>query len=304
MKATVAICTWNRADLLEKTLAQMQRLNVPDGIQWELLVVNNNCTDNTDEILNRYSTSLPLRRLLEPNAGLSNARNCAIRAAQGELLLWTDDDVLVDPDWLQRYILAFSEFPKATFGGGTIAPWFSISPPKWAESNLDLLQGAFAIRQLGTQLRILDETESVFGANMAFRTSALREIQFDPNLGVVGGQRICGEEVEVINRLRKSGGVGLWVGNAKVKHFIPRERISAAYIRKVAVGYGKAIAHQSPDSSVASLFGRPRWALKKYVQHRAIELACRPFRNRRWLRSLQEAGICSGIIDYHCRQNA
>ena len=74
----------------------MRKLQIPDGVDWELLVVNNNCTDKTDEVIARHSEVLPLRRLLELKPGLSNARNCAVEAAQGQLLIWTDDDVLVD----------------------------------------------------------------------------------------------------------------------------------------------------------------------------------------------------------------
>ena len=61
-RVTVAICTWNRADLLDRTLAQMHRLWIPEGVTWELLVVNNNCTDHTDEVINRHAAALPLRQ--------------------------------------------------------------------------------------------------------------------------------------------------------------------------------------------------------------------------------------------------
>src|SRR5688500_2534010 len=77
MDATIAICTWNRSDLLEKTLIQMQQLVVPKGTSWEIVVVNNRCTDNTDEILAKYAGALPLRRVFEDKQGQSHARNAA-----------------------------------------------------------------------------------------------------------------------------------------------------------------------------------------------------------------------------------
>src|SRR5260370_34261599 len=106
MRASVIICTWNRPRLLDQTLEQMARLRLPPDVAWELLVVNNNCTDQTDTVLRRHQSRLPLRRILEPRQGLSHARNAAAAAARGEILLWTDDDVLVDRDWLAAYLLA------------------------------------------------------------------------------------------------------------------------------------------------------------------------------------------------------
>src|SRR5437899_2703201 len=103
MRVTVVICTWNRARLLDRTLTAMRRLRIPEATQWELLVVNNNCTDDTDEVIEKHLTHLPIRRLVEPEQGHSNARNRALTVATGDLILWTDDDVEVDPEWLLAY---------------------------------------------------------------------------------------------------------------------------------------------------------------------------------------------------------
>ena len=85
MHVTVAICTWNRARLLDQTLTGLHALRIPEGITWELLVVNNRSTDDTDAVISRHADTLRLRRLCEPKQGLSNARNCAVRAARGDL---------------------------------------------------------------------------------------------------------------------------------------------------------------------------------------------------------------------------
>ena len=114
VSVTVAICTWNRAPLLDRTLVEMRKLRIPPGVEWELLVMNNNCTDNTDQVIARHADHLPIRRLFEPKQGLSNARNCTVRAAEGEFLLWTDDDVLVDPKWLESYVDAVQRWPTAS----------------------------------------------------------------------------------------------------------------------------------------------------------------------------------------------
>lgn len=89
MRITVAVCTWNRARLRDQTLAAMRQLQVPAGVEWELLVVNNNCTDATDDVIERHSTHLPIRRLFEVKQGHSHARNRAVAEATGELIVWT-----------------------------------------------------------------------------------------------------------------------------------------------------------------------------------------------------------------------
>jgi glycosyltransferase involved in cell wall biosynthesis len=107
MHVTVAICSWNRARRLVQTLDSLTALAVPDGVDWELLVVNNNCTDDTDRVVASFTDRLPLRLLHEPTPGLSCARNRAVQHAAGEYILWTDDDVVVDSAWLTSYHRAF-----------------------------------------------------------------------------------------------------------------------------------------------------------------------------------------------------
>ena len=131
MLVTVAICTWNRGKLLDQTLTQLRHLRIPEGVTWELLVVNNNCTDDTDAVIARHERHLPLRRLFEPKQGHSNARNCAVDHARGEYLIWTDDDVTVCREWLQVYEAAFEAHPEAAFFGGPIRPRFEGNPPRW-----------------------------------------------------------------------------------------------------------------------------------------------------------------------------
>src|SRR5688500_7453586 len=104
LTVTVAICTWNRAPLLRLTLERLTALRIPNGITWELLVVNNCCTDETDQVVQEYSDRLPVRILHEPTPGQSYARNLVLRQSQGELILWTDDDVLVDERWLETLV--------------------------------------------------------------------------------------------------------------------------------------------------------------------------------------------------------
>src|SRR5689334_13047707 len=107
LKATILICTWNRADSLRRTLESLVAMQPPAPGSWEVLVVNNNSSDDTDATVDGFRDRLPIRRITERAQGLSNARNAGARAAQGEYLVWTDDDVIVDRSWLTKYVEAF-----------------------------------------------------------------------------------------------------------------------------------------------------------------------------------------------------
>ncbi len=136
MLVTVAICTRNRAQQLARTLSSIQRLRLSDEISLELMVINNACTDGTDDVIDDYRSTLPVRRVYVPELGVSNARNASIAAAEGELIIWTDDDVLVHPDWVTEYVRASQEWPKASFFGGTIEPLFEGVVPGWLSPGL------------------------------------------------------------------------------------------------------------------------------------------------------------------------
>jgi glycosyltransferase involved in cell wall biosynthesis len=300
MHVTVAVCTWNRSGLLDQTLAGLRHLRIPAGAEWELLVVNNNCTDDTDAVIARHAPHLPLRRVFEPEQGLSHARNCAVREAGGELLVWTDDDVLADPAWLAAHVQAAADWPKAAFFGGPVAPWFAVPPPGWVARNLDLLACMYAIQQLTAEVRPLAAGESPVGANMAFRTDVLRSCPFDPALGRMGSRLVGGEELDVFDRLRAAGAQGVWVGTARVQHYIPPQRLTRAYVRQWQLGCGRTLVRGNAGRLGKAVWGVPRWALRRYAVSTLKAWCFRPGGGRRWLRAFLDAAHARGVIAEAC----
>jgi glycosyltransferase involved in cell wall biosynthesis len=268
MLVTVAICTWNRAKLLDQTLVRMRELRVSPGVEWELIVVNNNCTDETDAILEAHTGRLPLRYYSEPRPGKSHAANLAVEQARGELIIWTDDDVLVDPEWLAAYVSAAERHPDAAIFGGAIAPWYEVPPPPWVADNLKDLASMLAICDVAGDDRPFALNEFPFGANMAFRTAALRSVRFDPNLGPYKTERILGEETALIQALQKQGHRGVWIPSAKVAHFVTAQRMSYDYVWGYFHGRGRTLVRMDGDSTARLLFGVPRWLLRRYWSHR------------------------------------
>lgn len=261
---TVAICTWNRAALLRQTLERMTALVVPAG-GWELVVVNNNCTDDTDAVLADYAARLPIVRVAEPVPGLSNARNAAVRTARGRHLVWTDDDVLVSAGWLAAYAEAFAGWPDAVVFGGPVAPWFPGPPPAWLTAEWRRLAPAYACIDHGPEPFALDDRRVPFGANMAFRLDALRAHPFDPALGVRPDRRMGGEETAVVRALLAAGEAGRWVPAARVEHWIPPERQTLAWLRRWYEAYGEYLGRFDPAPEPALLLGRPRWRVKQWA---------------------------------------
>ena len=264
-RVTVAICTWNRSALLRPTLEEMTRLEVPPGLAWELLVVNNNCTDDTDRVIADFETRLPVRRLFEPVPGLSNARNCAVVAARGRWIVWTDDDVLVDPSWLAAYARAFDRWPEAAIFGGPISPWFPAPPPDWLTASWPRIANAYACIDYGAEAFELTERRVPFGANIAFRTDRLRAMPFDPERGVKPGSRMGGEETGVVRALLAAGDTGWWVSDARVRHFIPEERQTLDYVREWFDAYGEYLGRYGTEPPAAMIFGKPRWLVRQAI---------------------------------------
>jgi len=303
MHVTVAICTWNRAALLDQTLRQMQHLVIPPSVRWELIVVNNNCSDTTDSVLSKYATVLPLVRLFEQRQGHCFARNCAVRAAQGELLLWTDDDVLVDRNWLAAYVQAAEHWPQADFFGGTIDPWFEREPPAWFKRHWKITRQPYVIRQYGDETRPLAPQESPAGANMAFRTETLRAFPFDERLGRVGDLLAGGDDDDVVDRMRRAGRLGIWVGGARVQHFLPADRLSRSYLRRWYFGAGITQVRKNGKQPVPTIFGVPRWALREYAIARAKLLMLEPVRNAAWIETFRRVHILEGYLWAHLQKN-
>jgi len=294
---TVSICTWNRARLLRETLLRMTELVIPAGVEWELLVVDNNSTDDTPIVLRDFMSRLPLRCVAELRPGVSNARNTAVAEARGTYMLCTDDDVLVDKHWLETYVEAFERHSDAVVFGGPILPWFEGEPPGWLRAVFSKVDAAYAARVFAEGDQPLSDTAMAFGANMAIRTDVLRNHPFDVALGRVEGSLLGGEETAMIRAILATGAKGWWVSAARVQHYIPRARQSTGYLRQWYAGYGRTLVRLDAKAA-ANNRRRPRWIWRELV---VSELR---FRVRRiwappwvWIDDLKRASTARGQFE-------
>jgi len=305
MMITIAICTFNRAESLRRTLDSLAAMQVPDDLLWEVVVVNNNCTDHTDAVISDFAQRLPIRREYEKQPGQSNARNRAIDAAKGDYIIWTDDDVVVDRDWLAAYADAFRHRPDAAVFGGPIRPRYELPAVKWVIDSEALLGGPYCIRDLGDEavpLSILNNRLPL-GANYAIRAMEQRAFRYNPELGLDPVRHRRGDEHDVIQRILDSGAVGYPVPAARVEHCIGRDRQTVRYLAKYFAGAGEQDAfleRRDPKQyNQTRLFGAPRWLWRGLIEGWLL------YRLHRftssgpvWVRHLRAYSYASGAIRY------
>jgi glycosyltransferase involved in cell wall biosynthesis len=299
MRVTVGICTWNRADLLDQTLASLCKLVIPADVQWEVLVIDNHCTDHTPEVTARHAQQLPLRVIRETRPGKSQALNTAVAHLQGELVLWTDDDVIVQPQWLAAYVSASRRFPQASFFGGPIEPWFEVPPPDWMRRVWPRIAAAFATRDLGDSPFPLDHRRLPFGANFAVRIPAQRKYPYDTRLGPQGRMKTAGEETAVILHMLEDGLSGYWIPEARLQHFIPRERLSTTYLRNFYYGLGRtdAVCYSDERLRARLQVSRARGWYRAMFAEARYQLMRRLASPERWIRDLSKCSYYWGRLD-------
>jgi glycosyltransferase involved in cell wall biosynthesis len=297
LSISIGVCTRNRAAMLRTSLYEIRALMIPAGLSWEVLVVDNGSTDDTPTVLELFSTSLPLRVLRLETPGKSHALNYAIAHARSDYMLWTDDDVLVDRQWVVGYLGAFRRWPDAAFFGGPIEPLFEATPPPWLATHWQRVANVFAVRQLGEDEFSFDNQRLPYGANFAVKTSVQRGFLYDPSLGPQPGSEVRGEETQVIRKMLAAGHTGWWVPAAKVRHIVPKHRQSVAYVRQFFIGQGEVQSREFTNANVSRTVG---WRLRLWK--RAITAEAR-YRWRRataspkvWLDALIEAAVAWGRL--------
>ena len=240
MKITVAICTWNRAPVLRRVLESISNASPPRQSAWEILIINNNCTDATDDVAGEFRVRLPIFLHHEKNPGLSNARNKAIEVSSGDYIVWIDDDVTVRRDWIAEFERAFLQWREVSVFGGSIFPALEGDPPLWLRSLRWFFPSSFVIygkRNFPEGPIDLASGKLPFGGNFAVRAEEQRKFRYDRSLGRRPGTLLFAyEETDVIRAILTTGGKGRWVPAAAVDHWIPRSRQTLSYLRIFYLG--------------------------------------------------------------------
>lgn len=293
--ATVTICTRNRSASLAVTLDSLvlaaRRAEAHTGLPFEVVIVDNGSTDDTAKVVASYADRLPIRCINQPVPGLSNARNAGLDAARGRFILWTDDDVLVDEDWLAAYLEAFRDHPEVAVFGGRAVPRYNTPRSEWFIEQEAQLGSLLAIRDTPSWTEV-KPGQLPFGLNYAVRRDVQLRHRYDPNLGVAPGRRIGGEESTMLRAALAEGGKGRWVWGATVYHLIPAQRQSMAYI----LDYYRSQGFLYPRLDITA---PPRTAIPRaaaMIVHKRIMAAARRMAGRPWVSDYVEHARWRGTL--------
>jgi hypothetical protein len=144
--------------------------------------------------------------------------------------------------------------------------------------------------------RAFPAEEWPFGANMAFRRSAVQGLLFDPKLGLVGDNAIRKDETEYCRCLQRSGIAGVWVPSASVHHWVGADRMTLGYVAKYYQGYGRGKVRVTGPSAGRAALGAPLWTYRAYVDAIGRYLWKRLRGREDWLLSFIDAAEARGLI--------
>lgn len=277
LDVSVCICTYNRRDSLLEALRSLAAARIPEEARHEVLVIDNNSSDGTAEaVAGLDEARLPLRYVQETRQGLSHARNRAIIEAKGRVIAFLDDDVVVDADWLANLLRAFDAEPRpAAVGGPARLPADFPRPPWWHE-EFNGVAGHFD--RGGAALRSDDDYRGMIGigANLAFDGRVFEEHGlFRTDLGRAGTSLAMGEELELLDRLRRDDALLVYDPAVVVEHRPDLARITRSYLRRWYFRFGEWRYEVDRERQAVRLLGIPRWRLRQLGEDGA-----------RWLRAL------------------
>jgi glucosyl-dolichyl phosphate glucuronosyltransferase len=279
---TVLICTYNRSRLLEDTLVSLAASEAPDRCRVEIVVVDNNSTDDTAQVVRRAAEHgpWPVRYAVERSQGKSYALNRGLSLSRADVIALTDDDVLPAKDWLVRIVDQFRARDLVFVFGKVLPRWEVPPPPEMLTTPARDIWGPLALIDYGDQLTVYDtasfgDKRLPIGANLAIRRDAIVRVGgWRTDLGKVDNTLIAGEDHELCVRLY-SGGLysGIYDPDVVVRHFVPASRLSRTYFRRWFYWHGRTLARMAAAvyleldlARVPYVAGVPRFIYRELLQ--------------------------------------
>jgi glycosyltransferase involved in cell wall biosynthesis len=264
---SILFATYKRGEILRSTLESLAALE-HCSFQYEIIVVDNACESCTENLVNSYSDRLPLRYLQEPTPGKNSALLTGLAQAAGEILIFTDDDIIAEADWLREFVAGIHRRPDYDLFGGRILP----SLPHGASDELGLLQRTGSFIKSAYVIADWDLPEGpikvghIWGPNMAVRRRVFDSgITFDPNIGPNGNNYIMGSESDFLNRAANQGFKGAYIPSAVVKHQIRPEQLNLSWLAGRAYRWGRGSVRRTPPKSKFQFLNAPLYLYRKCI---------------------------------------
>jgi glucosyl-dolichyl phosphate glucuronosyltransferase len=263
MTLDVVVPTYNRSSLVRKTVASLLRAPVPDGLDVNVFVVDNNSTDDTAKVVRelQQTSTVPVHYVLERTQGSSAARNAGIAAGQGELIGFVDDDEEIDPKWYATACQEFSD-PRVDYIGGPCLLNRDVSFPDWFPPGYHSAVGMIPAKPRGFYGP--DHAGMLNGGNAILRRTVFDRIGvFSMKLGRSAKNLLSEEDADLFRRLQSAGVLGLYVPELIIYHHLHENRLTRGYHRRWA--YWRAVSQGVLDRDVQEkvpyLFGVPRYKI-------------------------------------------
>lgn len=234
-----------------------------DGLDWEVILVDNANNKETARIATTFATSLPLKFLVEKTPGKNSALNTALEQASGELFIFTDDDVIPEASWAKSLIEAAERWQDTDLFGGRILPKYPAGLTVPPINDVDFLAVAYVIADWDLPEGKHFPVTQTWGPNMMVRRRVFDQgMRYNPARGPNGSNYVMGSETEFLKRARKAGYTEVYVPSALVYHQIRPEQLSHSWLFGRAFRIGRTIPYNSVKKPVLKI---RKWMLREFV---------------------------------------
>ncbi len=300
---TILIATRNGEKTLPMTLGSLchQSLSQSD---WKLVVVDNGSTDSTYETLTSFSNRLPLTILREPIAGKNRALNQGMKHIEGDLVLFSDDDVIFNEGWISAHRSAADTFAEFDIFTGPILPLWPSAPSSWILKNVPLAI-TYAITK-GEPAEGECSIGVVWGPNFSVRKSTLESYGLLPeNIGPSGNNYAMGSESSFLYKLAQLGHRSYFIQHASVDHIIRPHQMKREWTLDRAYRFGRGackLQQLNVGESAKEFFGMPRWVVRQLAQSYALRLAALGSSDKAYKHEWQIRYLQGFIYEYRSEQ--
>jgi glucosyl-dolichyl phosphate glucuronosyltransferase len=269
MRLDVIVPTYNRHELLKKTLESLLAGEIPEGLTVSVAVVDNNSSDSTRQTVVAYQPQFAgrLHYIFEKKQGRSHALNAGIAATDGDLVGMVDDDEEIDRLWYRRIYELFSH-ADIDFMGGPYVPNWGGAPPAWLPPSQKGVIGLADARTLRPHPYGTSDAE-LLGGNAVISRAMLRKVgPYSGDLGRTGTRALADEDTDMYLRLLAAGAKGMYVPELIVYHYIHPSRLTKAYFRRWHFwrGVSSGVLDRRQSREATYLLGVPRYLFGRAVR--------------------------------------
>lgn len=241
MKFSIITCTYNREKYLGQTLKSVCEQTFPAG-DYEILVVDNNSTDNTAFICEQYRKNYSDKQFFyfkEVNQGFSFALNRGIKEARGEYIVFVDDDETINTNHLELLYAYLEKYPQAELIASPVVPIYENGEPEWMSHFTQRLIGGYFNQ--GDKVKILDANHYPGTGHTIIKRELYEKYgYYNTELGRKGTSLIGAEDKDMFNRLKNNGISAYYFPAIPIYHHIPESKTTDDFFNRLTYSIGKS----------------------------------------------------------------